>query len=85
MVAISDTFTLAADTDYTVAAIGDVTNQPLDRRIEGRRAGDPDSLVSDPSRIRATVPWQPQYDDLETIITHALQWERRLSELRDRG
>jgi hypothetical protein len=29
-VAISDTFTLAADTDYTVAAIGDGTNQPLE-------------------------------------------------------
>jgi hypothetical protein len=29
-VAISDTFTLAADTDYTVSAIGDVVNQPLE-------------------------------------------------------
>ena len=63
-------------------AVDRVTNQPIERRIEGRRAGDPDSLVSDPSRIRATVPWQPRYDELEIIITHALQWERRLSELR---
>ena len=63
-------------------AVDRVTNQPLDRRIEGRRAGDPDSLVSDPSRIRATVPWKPQHDDLETIIQHALQWERRLTEIR---
>jgi hypothetical protein len=29
-VAVSDTFALAADTDYTVAAIGDITHQPLE-------------------------------------------------------
>jgi UDP-glucose 4-epimerase len=28
------------------------------------------------------LPWQPRFADLDTIITHALQWERRLSELR---
>jgi UDP-glucose 4-epimerase len=54
----------------------------IERRFEGRRAGDPASLISDPSRIRATLPWKPQHDDLDAIITHALQWERKLSELR---
>ena len=54
----------------------------LDRRIEERREGDPDSLVSDPARIRATLPWQPKHDDLDTIIAHALAWERKLSKLR---
>ena len=38
---------------------------------------------SDPSRIRATVPWQPKHDDLGEIITHALQWERKLEQIRD--
>ncbi len=63
-------------------AVDRLTNFELERRIEPRRAGDPDSLVSDPSRIRATLPWQPKYDDLETIISHALQWERKLGEIR---
>jgi len=62
-----------------------VTNRTIDRRMEGRRAGDPGSLVSDPSRIRATLPWRPRHADLEEIVTHALQWERRLSELRGKG
>lgn len=63
-------------------AVDRVTNNTITRRMEPRRAGDPDSLISDPARIRATLPWQPQHADLDTIITHALQWERRLGEIR---
>ena len=63
-------------------AVDRVTNTKIERRMEARRAGDPAELVSDPSRIRATVPWQPKHDDLGEIISHALQWERRLSEIR---
>jgi UDP-glucose 4-epimerase len=59
-----------------------VTNQTIHRVLGPRRAGDPDSLISDNARIKATLPWQPQYADLDTIVAHALQWERRLSELR---
>jgi UDP-glucose 4-epimerase len=52
--------------------------------MRGRRAGDPDSLVSDPSRIKATLPWRPEHDDLDTIVAHALQWERKLAAMRER-
>jgi len=63
-------------------AVDRVTNMQIERRLEPRRAGDPDSLISDPSRIRATLPWQPKHADLDTIIAHALQWERKLDEIR---
>lgn len=63
-------------------AVDRVTNQKIDRRMEGRRAGDPDSLISDNSRIKATLPWVPRYADLPTIVEHALAWERRLTEIR---
>ena len=66
-------------------AVDRVTNLVIDRRIEGRRAGDPDSLISDNSRIKATLPWVPKYADLETIVAHALAWERKLSKIRDEG
>ncbi|MXP10255.1 UDP-glucose 4-epimerase GalE [Pseudoblastomonas halimionae] len=59
-------------------AVDRVTNSTIERRLEPRRAGDPPELVSDPSRIRQTLDWQPQHDDIETIVSHALQWERRL-------
>jgi UDP-glucose 4-epimerase len=63
-------------------AVDRVTNQTINRVFSPRRAGDPDALISDNSRIKATLPWVPQYADLDTIVAHALQWERRLSEIR---
>jgi len=66
-------------------AVDRVTNHTIHRQIEGRRAGDPDSLISDNSRIKATLPWVPRYADLETIVAHALAWERRLTEIRSEG
>ncbi len=64
-------------------AVDRVTNMTIDRRMEPRRAGDPASLISDPARIRATLPWKPRHADLDTIIGHALAWERKLSEIRE--
>jgi UDP-glucose 4-epimerase len=66
-------------------AVDRVTNRRVERVLAPRRAGDPASLISDPSRIRATLPWQPQHADLDTIIAHALRWERKLTELRGEG
>jgi UDP-glucose 4-epimerase len=66
-------------------AVDRVTNLKLDRRLEARRAGDPDSLVADNSRIVSTLPWRPKLDDLDTIVTHALAWERHLAETRPAG
>lgn len=63
-------------------AVDRVTNQRITRQIGPRRAGDPDSLISDNRRIMETLPWVPQHDDLDTIVAHALQWERKLSEIR---
>jgi len=63
-------------------AVDRVTNQKINRVLGPRRAGDPDSLISDNKRIKATLPWQPKYADLDTIVSHALAWERKLSEIR---
>ena len=57
-----------------------VTNTPVVRRMEPRRAGDPDLLVADNSQILATLPWRPKRDDLGLIVNHALAWERKLAE-----
>jgi UDP-glucose 4-epimerase len=46
----------------------------------GRRAGDPAQIVAACERARSTLAWQPQFDDLATIIAHALAWERGLLE-----
>ena len=61
-------------------AVDRVTNMTIERRMEPRRPGDPDALVADTSKILATLPWRPKLDDLETIVAHALAWERKLAE-----
>ena len=65
-------------------AVDRVTNAKIERRMEPRRPGDAHILVSDPSLLRRTLPWTPEHDDLETIIAHALQWERKLGEMQGR-
>jgi UDP-glucose 4-epimerase len=61
-------------------AVDRATNARIDRRLSPRRAGDPPSLVADNGRILATLPWRPRRDDLATIVTDALAWERKLAE-----
>ena len=46
--------------------------------IAPRRPGDPAQIVAASDRARAMLGWTPQYDDLATIIAHALAWEQRL-------
>jgi UDP-glucose 4-epimerase len=66
-------------------AVDRVTNNKIERTLSARRAGDPDSLISDNARIRATLPWVPKHADLDTIVRHALAWERKLTEFRGEG
>jgi len=66
-------------------AVDRVTNARIERSMEPRRAGDPPSLISDNARIKATLPWMPQYADLDVIVRHALQWERKLDDIRPRA
>ena len=60
-----------------VAAVERVTGASLPVREGPRRAGDPPTLISDPSRIKAALGWKPAHDDLDGIIRSAIAWERR--------
>ncbi len=64
-------------------AVDRVTNLTIERRLGSRRAGDPDSLISDNALIKRTLPWEPKYADLDVIVGHALAWERKLGEMLD--
>ena len=46
--------------------------------VAPRRPGDPPELVAAAEKIRTTLDWQPQFDDLEEIVASALAWERHL-------
>jgi UDP-glucose 4-epimerase len=55
-----------------------VSGRDFPFEVSGRRAGDPPALVADVDRIRTTLDWRPQFQDLDTIVAHAFAWERRL-------
>jgi len=52
--------------------------EPIRREMKGRRAGDPPLLISSNEALKATLDWQARYADIDTILTHALEWERKL-------
>ena len=63
-------------------AVDRVTGGQISRQMQPRRAGDPAALVSDNRRIKATLPWEPKFAELDVIVAHALAWERKLGEIR---
>jgi UDP-glucose 4-epimerase len=52
--------------------------EPIRREMKGRRAGDPPLLISSNKALTDTLEWQARYADIDTILTHALEWERKL-------
>jgi UDP-glucose 4-epimerase len=61
-----------------IDAVRRVSGRDFPVEIQGRRPGDPASLVADVQRIRTTLDWRPQFQNLDIIVSHALAWEKRL-------
>lgn len=77
----SDVFNCGYGHGYSVReiieAVERVAGVRLSVRPQSRRAGDPAHLVADPAKILRTFDWKPQFDDIETIVSSALEWERK--------
>jgi len=43
-----------------------------------RRAGDPPEVIAKGNKIKSTLGFKPHYDDLDTIVKHALAFEQKL-------
>jgi UDP-glucose 4-epimerase len=82
----SDTFNCGYGRGYSVLdvieSVKRVSGADFAVRHSARRPGDPAQIVADACRIRATLGWMPQFDDLDTIVRHALAWERGLADAR---
>jgi UDP-glucose 4-epimerase len=52
-----------------------VGHRRLKVRSSPRREGDPAALTADADLARTELGWRPRYDDLETMLRHALAWE----------
>jgi UDP-glucose 4-epimerase len=67
----------------TIEAVRRVSGRNFAVQYAPRRPGDIMTMVADTSRIRATLDWTPQFDDLDIIARHALAWEEKLFQERD--
>ena len=67
----------------TIEAVRRISGRNFAVQYAARRPGDIMTMVADTSRIRALLDWAPQFDNLDTIATHALAWEEKL--LHERG
>ena len=67
---------------YSVKEVIDVVKKVsgVDFKVEKapRREGDAPKLIAVTDKIRKTLNWKPQHDDLEYIVKTALDWERKL-------
>jgi len=54
-----------------------VLGQPIPHSIGPRRAGDPATLIADPSKANALLSWRPVSSSLEQIVSSAAAWHRQ--------
>jgi UDP-glucose 4-epimerase len=68
---------------YSVRQVLDAVERANESKLkivdEPRRAGDPPELVAIANRVRDVLGWEPRYDDLDTIVSTSLAWERRIA------
>lgn len=74
----SDIFNLGNGVGFTVRQVIDearkVTGADIKVVEEGRRAGDPATLIASSDKAKSVLGWKPQYADLSKIIETAWKW-----------
>ena len=61
-----------------IAMVKEVSGVDFPVDYAPRRPGDPAEIVASSRRIRDALGWTPRFDNLNTICTHALAWQRKL-------
>ncbi|OGH14298.1 MAG: UDP-glucose 4-epimerase GalE [Candidatus Levybacteria bacterium RIFCSPHIGHO2_01_FULL_38_26] len=56
-----------------------VSGKDLKVKVENRRAGDPQVLIADATRIQRELGFNPNVSDLETIVKTAFLWHQKSS------
>lgn len=58
-----------------IEAVKRISGNDFPVTLEGRRIGDIAALTANCHRMNSRLGWTPKYDDLDTIIRTALDWE----------
>ena len=53
-----------------------VTGHPIPAQESPRRPGDPAVLVASSEKIKRELHWEPQYPDLDSIVSTAWEWRK---------
>ncbi|MBD0415979.1 UDP-glucose 4-epimerase GalE [Oryzicola mucosus] len=61
-----------------IEAVKRVVGHDFEVRVGGRRAGDAVSIVANSDRAKSELGWVPELDNLDKIVSHALEWEEIL-------
>jgi UDP-glucose 4-epimerase len=65
-----------------VDAVRRASGRDFPVEVSRRRPGDAPALVANVDRIHAVLPWRPRFQNLDTIVAHALAWEKQLASRR---
>jgi len=78
----SDVFNVGYSRGFSVKEVIDtmkkVSGVDFTVELKERRTGDPAILISDNTKIKNAMNWEPKYDDLEVICQTTLAWEKKL-------
>jgi UDP-glucose 4-epimerase len=58
--------------------VSEISGVTLNVKGAARRPGDPMEIFANTQSIEGTLNWTPKYDNLDDIVSTALEWERRL-------
>jgi UDP-glucose 4-epimerase len=59
-----------------IEACRKVSGHEIPATLGKRRAGDPAELVADATRAREQLAWEPQYNDIQSIVETAWRWHQ---------
>jgi UDP-arabinose 4-epimerase len=68
-----------------VAAVERTSGRTVPTVESPRRPGDPPQLVAAAGRTREVLGWEPQFSDIDTIVSTALRWHERNGAVRKAG
>lgn len=59
-----------------IDAVKRISRSNFPVKISPRRPGDLPAVVADVTQLRSKMGWKPRFESLDTIVDHALAWEK---------
>ena len=77
----TDVFNLGNGNGFSVKEVIETARKVTGKEIKAlecdRRPGDPPTLLGSAKKARNILGWNPQYSNLEDILSHAWQWHQK--------